>query len=270
MGTGNGIEEILGYEIIQKEVKKYIIDNPNVRSKVEDWLKESMGKGHLKSIRKCNLHLIDYEVDESELDEHELLEYRSKVKHNHKTCPGHKSCPIYLNENIASDEKCVLEMVETQFLIKGLIKELEVDPDDFNDQIVIGQLVSMNILYNRAMEGLASTTLIEEVKTYQKGSVKVDTKINEYFSIAEKCLAQMDKLRKSLVLNRDDKLKVKMVKKNNSETIAKKNAEEKIKLIEKETTINADIIADILAGNANSTHSKKVEVEFLEENELTI
>ncbi|MGL5767922.1 MAG: hypothetical protein ACRCX8_19980 [Sarcina sp.] len=260
METKSEIEQILGYEIIQKEVKKYIINNPKVRGEVEEWLTESMGKGHLKSIRRCNLHVIDEDIDESELDEHELLKYRSKIKHNHKTCPGHQTCPIFLSGSTSPDERCVLELVETQFLINGLIKELNVDPEDFNDQIVIGQLVTMNILYNRAMEGLASTTLIEEIKTYQKGTTKIESKVSEYFTIAERCLHQMDKLRKSLVLNRDDKLKVKMVKKANSEAIAKKKVDEKIKAIESGTTVNADIIAAVIGEAANSDTNNKIEV----------
>ncbi|MGL4987692.1 MAG: hypothetical protein ACRC5F_00355 [Cetobacterium sp.] len=250
MKSKNEIEAILGFEIVQKEVKKYVTQNPKVRGEIENWLSESMGKGHLKSIRKCNLHIIDTEIDESDLDEYELVAYKAKLKHNKKTCPGYQTCPVYLSGTTSSDEKCVLELVETQFLINGLVKELDVDPEDFNDQIVIGQLVTMNILYNRAMEGLASTTMIEEVKTFQKGSTKIDTKVSEYFTIAERCLYQMDKLRKSLVLNRDDKIKVKMVKKANSEAIAKKNVEERIKTIEANTTVNEDLISSILSENS--------------------
>ncbi|MGL6100103.1 MAG: hypothetical protein ACRC0G_10840 [Fusobacteriaceae bacterium] len=258
MANKNEIEAILGFELVQKEVKKYVLQNPKVRGEIEEWLSESMGKGHLKSIRKCNLHLIDTEVDESDLDEHELIEYRSKLKHNKKTCPSYELCPVYLNGTTSSDEKCVLELVETQFLINGLVKELDVDPEDFNDQIVIGQLVTMNILYNRAMEGLASTPMIEEIKTFQKGSVNIDTKISEYFVIAERCLHQMDKLRKSLVLNRDDKIKVKMIKKSNSEAMAKKKVEEKMRVIEAETSINDDLISSILS---ESVADKKTETK---------
>ncbi|MGL5718661.1 MAG: hypothetical protein ACRCX2_36995 [Paraclostridium sp.] len=262
------IEQILGFEMVQKEVKKYIVDNPTVRGEVETWLSESMGKGHLKSIRKCNIHVIDPDIDESDLDEYELIEYKGKLKHNKKTCPGYQTCPVYLSGSTSIDEKCILELVETQFLITGLIKELDVDPEDFNDHIVIGQLVSMNILYNRAMEGLASTTMIEEIKTFQKGSTKIETKVSEYFTIAERCLYQMDKLRKSLVLNRDDKIKVKMVKKANSEAIAKKKVDEKIKQIEADTLINQDLISSVLAesiGDINkNTYVEKDEIELMD------
>lgn len=269
MENKSDIEKILGYEIVQKEVKKYIIENKEVRSEVENWLTESMGKGHLKSIRRCNIHILD-DIDESELDDHELIEYRSKVKHNHKTCPGYRTCPIYLSGSTSPEEKCVLELVETQFLISGLVKELGVDPEDFNDHIVISQLVTMNILYNRAMEGLASTTMIEEIKTYQKGTTKIETKVSEFFTIAERCLHQMDKLRKSLVLNRDDKLKVKMVKKANSEAIAKKKVEEKMKQIENETSINKDIISDIIASDANSKPKVEVNTGIIDEDIIDI
>lgn len=266
------IEKILGYEIAQKEAKKYIVDNPDVREQVENWLVENMGRSHLKGIRRCNLHLLDYDIDISELDEYELTEFKTKSKHNEKICPGHKTCPIYLSGLITPDEKCVLELVDTQFLIKGLADELEVEAEDFNDQILIGQLVMMNLVYNRAMEGLAHSGLIDEIKTYQKGTTKIEKKTNEYFPIAERCLQQMDKLRKSLVLNRDDKFKIKMVKKANSVAESKKRVEEKIKEIENETTVSQDLISEIMADGTGQF--KKVSQSELKElvggNESTI
>lgn len=258
MNESKDLEEILGYEIAQKEAKKYIVDNPTVREEVEKWLTESMGKGHLKAIRRCNLHVLDDTVDPSEMDEFEYSEYKKKEKHNFDVCPGHKTCPVFMSGEVNYDEKCILELVETQFLIRGLIEELEVEPGDRNDQILISQLVSMNILYNRALEGLSAGTLVEKVKTYQKGSVKVDTKVNEYFNIVERASNQMEKLRKSLLLNRDDKLKVKAVKKANSETAARKRVENTIKDIEDQTSINKDWVNDIAYGSSDDVTQKEI------------
>ncbi|MGL5716459.1 MAG: hypothetical protein ACRCXX_14080 [Cetobacterium sp.] len=249
MNGSKDLEEILGYEIAQKEAKKYIVDNPTVREEVEKWLTESMGKGHLKAIRRCNLHILDEDVDPADMDEYEYSEYQKKEKHNFEVCPGHKSCPVFMSGTVSYEEKCILELVETQFLIKGLLEELEVEPSDMNDQILISQLVAMNIVYNRALEGLSAGTLVEKVKTYQKGSVKVDTKVNEFFAIVERSSNQMEKLRKSLLLNRDDKLKVKAVKKANSEQAARKRVESTIKELENNTSINKDWVNEIAYGS---------------------
>lgn len=260
MDNSKDLIEILGYEIAQKEAKKYIVDNPDVREEVEKWLVETMGKGHLKAIRRCNLHVIDDDIDPADMDEYDYNEYQKKLKHNFEICPGHKTCPVYLSGTMTFDEKCILELVETQFLIKGLMTELEVEPDDFNDQILISQLVSMNIVYNRGLEGLSAGTLVEKVKTFQKGSVKVDTKVNEFFNIVERASNQMEKLRKSLLLNRDDKLKVKAIKKANSEAQAKKRVDENIKAIEEATKVDQNFINEIAYGGED-TKIKQSEVK---------
>lgn len=266
MNGSKDLEEILGYEIAQKEAKKYIVDNPTVREEVEKWLTESMGKGHLKAIRRCNLHILDEDVDPADMDEYEYSEYQKKEKHNFEVCPGHKSCPVFMSGTVSYEEKCILELVETQFLIKGLLEELEVEPSDMNDQILISQLVAMNIVYNRALEGLSAGTLVEKVKTYQKGSVKVDTKVNEFFAIVERSSNQMEKLRKSLLLNRDDKLKVKAVKKANSEQAARKRVESTIKELENNTSINKDWVNEIAYGS-EKVNQKEIKSFISEEPE---
>ncbi|MGL4449589.1 MAG: hypothetical protein ACRCTZ_00185 [Sarcina sp.] len=258
MNNSKDLEEILGYEIAQKEAKKYIVDNPTVREEVEKWLTESMGKGHLKAIRRCNLHILDEDIDPADMDEYEYSEYQKKEKHNFEVCPGHKSCPVFMSGTVSYDEKCILELVETQFLIKGLLEELEVEPSDMNDQILISQLVAMNIVYNRALEGLSAGTLVEKVKTFQKGSVKVDTKVNEFFAIVERSSNQMEKLRKSLLLNRDDKLKVKAVKKANSEQAARKRVENTIKELENNTSISKDWVNEIAYGSDDNISQKEI------------
>ena len=263
MDNSKDLIEILGYEIAQKEAKKYIVDNPDVREEVEKWLVETMGKGHLKAIRRCNLHVIDDDFDAADMDEYDYGEYQKKLKHNFEVCPGHKTCPVFLSGTMTFDEKCILELVETQFLIKGLMTELEVEPDDFNDQILISQLVSMNIVYNRGLEGLSAGTLVEKVKTFQKGSVKIDTKVNEFFNIVERASNQMEKLRKSLLLNRDDKLKVKAIKKANSEAQAKKRVDENIKAIEEATTVDQSFINEIAFGGEDPKIKQKEVKEII-------
>lgn len=268
MSKDNNLKEILGYEIVEQEVKKYAernLDNPNFKSEIEQWLSNSIGKGHLNGIRICNLHQIDYSIDPDELDEFDLAEYTKKVKHNNKVCPKHRTCPVYLNGVSELNEKCTLELVDTKFLINGLLKELEVEETDFNDQILIGQLVSSNIIYNRAMEHLAYNPLVEEIKTYQKGTTKIETKTNEHFAIADRCLVQMEKLRKSLLLNREDKLRVKQVKKANNELTAKKAIEEKIKDIENKTVINKDLIESILVEENQAIENETPKTEMPKE-----
>ncbi|MGL5718447.1 MAG: hypothetical protein ACRCX2_35915 [Paraclostridium sp.] len=234
------LNEILGYELVKKEINK-IASDPDVKEEVEKWLIEHIGKGHISSVKRCKVEYIEDE-DIDDMDEFELKEFYSLVKKNQRHCPGYLTCPLYNTKTIRKEEKCTLELIETQYLIKGLLEELQIEQDDFNDQIIVGQLVSMNIVYNRAMAGLSATPLVSEIKTYTKGGMNIDTKINENFNIATSALTMMEKLRKSMLLNRDDKMKIKQIKKANDELSAKKRVEEAIKNIDEAVVIDDDII----------------------------
>jgi hypothetical protein len=256
----NDIKEILGYELIEKEVKAIAVNNPKIKDEVEKWLVDHIGKGHIAGVKRCNLEYVDEDVDVEEMDEFELKEYYSKLKKNFRECPNHKTCPLYMSKSINKGDKCTLELIETQFLVKGLFDELQIEPEDFNDQIIVSQLVGMNILYNRSMAGLAAAPLIEEIKTYSKGGFNIDTKVNEHFTVAKETLNMMEKLRKSLLLNRDDKMKVKQVKKANDELSAKKRVEEKLKNIDDATIIDLDVLKSVMGED----YSPSVEEEIMD------
>ena len=167
---------------------------------------------------------------------------------------------MFTSNNICEGEKCVLELLDTQHLTTGLLEELQIEKDDFNDQIIVGQLVGLNIVYNRAMRGLSSAPLIEEIKVFTKGGVNIDTKVNMNFEVIDRTLFLMEKLRKSLILNRDDKLKVKQIKKANDEVVAKKRVAEKIRDIEEAQVINPDIATAIINGASGDFDVDDIEV----------
>lgn len=227
------IEAMIGYEHLDEELKKKFKSNPELKNNIESWIRKQLGQGSTNAIKLCNVEFIDYDaIDYDDLDEFESKDLLSKIKKNNRICPHHRICPMFNSNEITKNEKCVMEVLDTQFLLNGLAKELEVEVEDFNDRILINQLVSMNILYNRTMYALAAEDLIKEVKTFAKGSVNIDTKINDNFAVAEKTLNLMEKLRKSLLLNRDDKLKCKKIKRVNDELKAKERIESVIKKAE--------------------------------------
>lgn len=246
----DSLEEIIGFNEIDIKMKENIIKNPKLKKDVEVWLEKNVGKGHVHSIKVCNVEYINYqEIDVDCLDEFELKEFLSKVKKNNRNCAHHRMCPLFLNNSITQDEKCILEVIDTQHLTKGLYEELQIDCSDFNDQIIVGQLVSLNIVYNRAMRGLSSGPLVEEIKTISKGGINIDTKVNENFTVIQRVTELMEKLRKSLLLNRDDKLKTKQIKKANDETSAKKRIEDKLKDIDAAIIVDDNSLGEEEFGN---------------------
>lgn len=254
------ITEVLGYEINENELRTVLNRNPTLKKDVEKWLEKNLGKGQISAIKICKVKYIDYEnIDYEELDEFELKELNKTIKNNVAQCPNHRSCPMFSSNNLCLDEKCVLELLDTQHLTKGLLEELQIEPDDFNDQIIVGQLVGLNIVYNRAMRGLSSAPLIEEIKVFTKGGVNIDTKVNMNFDVIDRTLFLMEKLRKSLILNRDDKLKVKQIKKANDEIVAKKRVAEKIRDIEEAHVINPEIASAIINGDNNDFEIEDIE-----------
>ncbi|MGL5716017.1 hypothetical protein [Cetobacterium sp.] len=247
------IASILGYEVDEIELKNKVTQNPNLKKQIESWLEKHLGKGQISAVKICKVEYIDYDnLDYEDLDEFEIKELNKTIKNNVLHCPNHRSCPLYNSNNICLNEKCVLELLDTQHLTKGLFEELEIENTDFNDQILIGQLVGLNIVYNRAMRGLSSAPLIEEVRTFTKGGVNIDTKVNTNFEIIDRTLVLIEKLRKSLILNRDDKVKVKKIKKANDEASAKKRVAQKIRDIEEAQVINPDIASEIIKEKISS------------------
>ena len=246
------IVEVLGFEIKSEDMKDKLIQNPDLKKKVEKWLDKHIGKGHMSSIKSCKVEYIDYdEINYDDLDEFELKELNKRIKNNIGHCPNHRTCPLFISDSLIENDNCILELLDTQYLSKGLVEELDIEKDDFNDQIIVGQLISLNILYNRAMRGLSSAPLIEEIKTFTKGGVNIDTKVNSNFEVIDRTLMLIEKLRKSLILNRDDKIKVKQIKKANEEVVAKKRVAERIRDIEEAQIMNSDIANEILNNNDN-------------------
>lgn len=248
--NGN-IEEILEYSITDEQIKSKIKEDPKISKSIEKWLKKYVGQSHINGIKDCMVEYIDYDnlVDTlEEMDEFDEKELSKTIKKNINHCPNHRSCPLFLSNTLPIHDKCPLELVDTEILIKGLAQELEIEMGDFNDSILIQQLVSLNVVYNRAMRGMAATPMIETIVSYTKGGVNYDTKVNEYFNIIESSLNMMEKLRKSLILNRDDKIKYKKIKQANSMEEIRKNVLEQINNVN-EAIDMAEVVSEVIASD---------------------
>ena len=241
------IDDVLGYSITDEELKRKISENPKLSKDVKIWLDKYIGKSHMNAIKDCKVEYIDYDdLDIDELDEFERKEITKKIKRNNKQCPNHRTCPLFISNTLPEFDKCPLELMDTQQLLQGLAVELEIGMDEFNDSILVQQLVSLNVIFNRAMRGLASSSLVEDVITYQNGKTKYDTKTNEYLKITGDMMNLMEKLRKSLILNRDDKIKYKRTKQANTIADARKEAIKTISSIEDSIDMN-DIVNNVMA-----------------------
>lgn len=245
------INDILEFSITDEQIKAKIKEDPKISKSVEKWLKKYVGQSHMNGIKDCMVEYIDYDniVNELEtMDEFDEKELNRAIKKNINQCPNHRSCPLFLSNSLPKNDKCPLELVDTEILIKGLAQELEIEMEDFNDSILIQQLVALNVVYNRAMRGMAASPLIESIVTYTKIGVNYDTKINENFKIIEGTLNMMEKLRKSLILNRDDKIKYKKIKQANTIEEVRKNVLEQINNVN-ESIDMAEIVNDVISEN---------------------
>lgn len=102
---------------------------------------------------------------------------------------------------------------------------------------MLNQLVTTSLLSNRALIGLSAGSLVEQVVTVGNGGTKYDTKINENLIAFEKSMNLSDKIKKALVMNRDDKIKLKKIKEGKNQEDVVNN----VKKVMKEQEENFDI-----------------------------
>lgn len=209
----NNIYNILEYDVLDEEIKNKITNNINLNRKITNWISNSVGKGHINAVKNCYVEYIDYDsLDFDKMDEFEIKAINKKIKKNHLECPNHINCQMFLNNILKPGMKCPIELAECSLQTNKLINELEIKKEDVNDQILLSQLIGLNLIYNRSISGLSNSPLITEIRKVTNGAVTYDTKINENFNIAKSALASIESLRKSLILNRDDKAKLKKIK----------------------------------------------------------
>lgn len=244
------LEEFIGFELIDLKMKKRLETDKKLNKEITEFLSKNVGVPHLIAVQKCNVEYIDYEgIELEDLDVEESQEMIAKMKKNLRICPSHRMCPVFLSNNISKGESCILELLDAQYMIEGFVKELEIDfATDFNDQILLGQLVGLHVLNNRAMRILSSGPLIEEVKTISKGEIKIDTKINEAYTLVERSTNLMRKLKEDLILNRKDKHIYKKIKAGKTMQEASEKVSNQIKAAESgfdmHTLMEAEIVTN--------------------------
>lgn len=246
----NMFEEMIGVADIDEAIKKKLTLEPKLRNNVEKWIGKHLGSPQISTVKICNVDYINYEelnLDEIE-DEFEYKEIIQKIKNNNRQCPNHMSCPLYLSNSIVKNDKCLLELMDTEYLTTGLMNELDITEFEFNDKITVGQLVSLNLIYTRAMRGLSCEPLVQEIKIMSKGEVKFETKVNENWAIIERTVVLMEKIRKNLILNREDKARFKQIKKANDELESRRNVEKIIKTFQDEIVIDDSIEFEDIEG----------------------
>ena len=247
----NGISEILGYDLIDSEIKNKIIKNPKLEKDINKWVNKYVQNRESFGVKECNLTYIDYNslnIDEIE-DEIELKEITKKIKQNDSLCPTHRSCPLFCNNLIQPGMQCVLEKADASVLKKALSEELDIKSNEYNDIINIDNLISIYVINNRALRALSAEPLVETIKTYSKNGIQFDKKINDNFIIFEKTQALSERVRKALVLDRRDKLKIKELE--NSKTKEQDDNELKETLSQFEQDIDMAEVIDIV--NAEQT-----------------
>lgn len=239
----NNLREIVGYDLLEDEYRNQIVQNPKLKAEIEKWANKYVDNRFLFGVKNCNVEYINYEeldIDEYE-DEVDRKELLKKIKSNERNCPNHRNCPLYKNQLIKKGEKCLLELADAQDLVAKYCKELEIKPEDYNDQVMLNQLVTTSLLSNRALTGLSSGALVEQVVTVGNGGTKYDTKINENLIALEKAMNLSDKIKKALVMNRDDKIKLKKLKEGKTQEDVVNNVKTVMKKAEENFDIN-DVI----------------------------
>lgn len=263
------LEDILEFEIFDEEIKNQIVNDKDKNRKISQWIGSNVGKGHLNAVKKCNVEYIDYDkIDFDSMDEFEIKQIKKIIKKNEFECPNHINCQMFQNNILKRGMNCPMEMAECYFQTNKLLKELQIKPEDTNDQILLSQLVGLNLIYNRGISGLSNAPLVTEVKKVMNNSVTYDTKVNEHFNVVKSTLASIETLRKSLLLNRDDKLKIKKVKEEKTLDNVKNTTNQMIK--EREEAFDlAEIVNEVQSEETKVSEDELKKYKETDNNEIS-
>lgn len=255
----NDLLSIVGFELMDDEIKKQINISPGLKKDVEKWLSKYTQNGNIYGVKTCCVEVIPLnktlEEFQDELGEdaddpvsealEEYKKYRRKVRINEGQCPHYKTCPFFLNNMIIEGMKCPLELAESAKYVQGYFNELEIEPDNFTDMVVANQLVATTMIAERTLKALSIEPVVKEVKIINKdGSVRYDTKPNDNVTVFNQMMTLSEKLRKNLVLNREDRLKNKQLEQEKDARSIKNKLQEDLNNINKTIDV-ASIIQDV-------------------------
>ena len=225
----------------------------DLRLKVSQWLSKQGDGNQFNSVKICRVELIDYESLDLDTitDEFELKQIRRKIAENQRACGHHIVCPMYRGGAVVAHSECILELMEAKRITASLMIELDVSEDDYNDKMMLDQIVSLSLINQRATRDLAAGNLIDDIKTYTKMGLKVETKINDNLLIIDKTQAQIDRLRKHLLLTREDKARFKQLKKQSEERTVNEQVKSKIKEAEEAFIVVDEVAEGIIENKEN-------------------
>lgn len=255
------LDNILEYEVIDDEIKNKIISNKDLNRKINKWISNNTYNAHINAVKNCYVEYIDYDsLDFDNMDEFEIKNINRRIKKNSFECPRHRHCQMFLNNILKPGMKCPLELADCQIKIQKLMTELDIKSEEVNDQILLSQLVGLNLIYDRSISGLSNSPLVTEIKKITNGSTTYDTKINEHFNVAKTTLGAIESLRKSLILNRDDKARLKKIKDSKTIEDVKNNTSQIIKEQEQEFDVT-EIVNEVVHAKKNQKTDDYINIE---------
>lgn len=247
MNKDEELQDIIGFELTEQEIKKASSLSPQVKEDLKRWANKNSDNILSLQIKKCLVEDIDlnktYEDfqkenivnddddDENFLDEamEKYKEYLKEIKKNEEHCPHFRDCPLFQSRMLPKGEKCPLEMINTSNLKKGIYKELDIKDDDYSDKITANHLIAIENISQRLLSALSIQPAVVKVTTIGKnGSITYDTKINENLNAYQMTMNMADKLRKNLILDRESKMKNKKIESEINERSVKDKLKNKL------------------------------------------
>ena len=236
------LEEILGFEITSEELKKATSLSPKLKQELEAWSNKNSDNILSLQIKKCLVKDIDIKktledfqkenIVNDDDDDEEFLnealehykEHLKEIKKNEEICPHFRECPLFQAKMLPKGEKCPLEMINTSNLKRGIYKELDIKEEDYSDKIVANHLIAIENIAQRALSALSIQAPVQNIVTISKnGSKTYDTKVNENLNVYQMTMNMSEKLRKTLILDRESKMKNKKIESEiNEKTVREK------------------------------------------------
>lgn len=256
----NDLMSIVGFELMDDEIKNKINVSPELQQDVKKWLNKYTQNGNIYGVKTCCIEVIPLnktlEDFQSELGEElddpvsealeEYKKYKRKVRMNESQCPHYKTCPFFLNNMIVDGMKCPLELAESAKYVQGYFNELEIEEDNFTDMVVANQLVASTMIAERTLKALSIEPVVKEIKIIGKdGSVRYDTKPNDNVIVFNQMMGLSEKLRKNLMLNREDRLKNKKLEEERDSRSIKNKLQNELNNINAVIDVE-DIVNDVI------------------------
>jgi nucleoside diphosphate kinase len=222
---GNTLDDL--FPTIKDDVKDMIKKDKDIKKEMETWLKNEMSGMQFNAVRYCKI------------PEEESGEFYSQ--HDNGICESYRVCPFYRQGIAPVGDFCPLEMLVVKRTTEDLIKELEINIyEDVTDAILVGEIVTFTLLEQRAVRGLACTSLGFSTYCDTKFGRDYMREKSYYLDVIKEMQLTKDRLRKSLVATREEKLKL---KKNKSLVESEDKYKELLSKIKKER--NLGVVIDV-------------------------